>query len=124
MKSVSRMLLVFLLSTLAMTGACAHQVGAAGSELSGLPAAGDFSAAHHADAALSTGVALPPRTRAALASSYRLTIAPLDGAIRSLHWHGCRGPKRVATRPHVAPSQTVNREARFALASLAMRNPR
>ncbi|QCP48487.1 hypothetical protein FAZ95_04350 [Trinickia violacea] len=61
MKWMSRILLVFLLSALPMTGAFAHQVGAAGSELSVLPATGDFFAARHADAALSTLVALPPR---------------------------------------------------------------
>ncbi|MGV2291987.1 hypothetical protein AAHK20_24975 [Trinickia sp. YCB016] len=59
MKWVSRILLVFLLSSLAMTGAFAHQVGAAGGELSVLPATGNVSAVHHADAALSRSAALP-----------------------------------------------------------------
>jgi hypothetical protein len=80
MKWVARILLVFLLSSLAMTGTSARQFGAAVRTFSVFPATAGFSAVRHADAALSMSAATPHRDAHCAAGH--------DAAGHD-HWHAC-----------------------------------
>jgi hypothetical protein len=77
---VLRILLVFLLSSLAMTGASAHRSGAAFSTFSVFPATAGFSAVRQADAALSMSAAPPHRDAHCVAGH--------DAAGHD-QWHAC-----------------------------------